>query len=115
MPGDVDSLIGDALAGAATGIPAILVVLALAAALHALAPRLVTLAWIPVVAGGLIELFGDVMQLPDWVRQISPFEHTPAMPAEEFALAPILVQLAVAAALAAFALWRFSHRDIPGH
>lgn len=109
------SLVGDAVAAAATGIPAILMVLALAAALHALAPRLVVFAWIPVVAGALIELFGDVMQLPGWARQISPFEHTPAMPAEEFALAPLLVQAAVAAGLVAFALWRFSHRDIPSH
>ncbi len=116
--GSVDGdygLVGDAVAGAAAGLPSVLMVLALAAALHALAPRLVVFAWIPVVAGALIELFGEVMQIPDWARQISPFEHTPAMPAEEFTLLPLVVQTIVAAALLAFGLWRFSHRDIPGH
>lgn len=109
------SLVGDAVAGSAAGIPSVLIVLGLAAALHALAPRFVVFAWIPVVAGALIELFGDMLQVPAWARQISPFEHTPSMPAEDFALVPVLVQLAVAAALMAFALWRFPRRDIPGN
>ncbi len=108
-------LVPDTIVASLAGIPAVLVVLGLAMALHSLAPRLVGIAWIPVIAGGLIEVFGDLMQLPNWARQISPFEHTPSMPAEEFTLAPFLVQAAVAAALAAVALWRIGRRDIPGH
>lgn len=109
------SLVGDGVAGSAVGIPSVLMVLGLAVALHSLAPRLVVFTWIPVVAGALIELFGDMLQFPDWVRQISPFEHTPALPAEELTVAPLAVQLIVAVGLVAFGLWRFGRRDIPGH
>lgn len=109
------SLILDCIVASLAGVPAVLMVLGLAMALHSMAPRLVGLAWIPVIAGGLIEMFGDMMQLPDWARQVSPFEHTPTMPAEEFAAAPVAVQTAVAVGLVAFALWRIGRRDIPGH
>jgi ABC-2 type transport system permease protein len=109
------SLVADGVAASAVGIPSVLMVLGLAVALHAVAPRLVVFTWIPVVAGALIELFGDMLQFPDWLRQISPFEHTPALPAEELTAAPLVVQVSVAVGLVAFGLWKISHRDIPGH
>ncbi|MFV0451796.1 MAG: ABC transporter permease [Propioniciclava sp.] len=101
------------VAAGAAGIPAVAMVLGLAAALYALRPRLTPLAWIPVVAGGIISLFGDLMQLPDPVRQLSPFEHTPQMPAQEFAGVPVLIQSAVALGLVGFAVVQIGRRDIP--
>lgn len=106
--------IGKGVAAAAAGIPAILLVIGLAVALYAVTPRLVPLAWLPVVLGGLIEIFGDLLKVPAWARQISPFEHTPALPAESFALTPVLVQLAVAVVLLAFGWWWIRRRDIEG-
>lgn len=105
--------IGEGALSGAAGIPALWIVLALAAALYALSPRLVTFAWIVVVVAGVVEVFGDLLQLPDWAGELSVFAHSPKMPTEDFAAAPLLVQLAVAAALFALALWRFPRRDIP--
>lgn len=107
------SWIGDGMAAGAAGIPGVWMVLGLAAALYALSPRLLTLAWIPVVLGGLIDMFGDLLNLPEWARQISPFEHTPRMPTEPFEMVPILVQLGIAVVLIGVGLWRFGRRDIP--
>ncbi|MFV0405890.1 MAG: ABC transporter permease [Propioniciclava sp.] len=110
---DPDWILRGLQAGAA-GIPAVLLVLGLAAMLYALHPRLVGLTWIPVVAGGFISLFGDLIRLPDWVRQMSPFEHTPQMPAQPFEWGPILIQTAIAGVLVAVALARIRVRNIPG-
>ena len=110
--GDYDWVSKGLTAGAA-GIPSVLMVLALAAALYSLSPRLLTLAWIPVVWGGIVSMFGGLLKLPDWARQFSPFEHTPEMPAQDFELTPFLVQCAVAVALGAFAVWRIWLRNLP--
>lgn len=111
--GDDVRWIADAATAGAAGIPSVLIVLGLAAALYAVGPRWVTLAWIPVVLGAIIELFGDLLQLPEWARQISPFEHTPDMPAQAFELSPVLIQCAVAIGLVVIAWWQFGRRDIP--
>lgn len=55
---------------------------------------------------------GDLLALPGWVVGVSPYAHSPAMPAEPFALAPALVLTGVAAALLVAAWWRYRERDI---
>lgn len=110
--GDDGAWLWRGIAAALTGVPSVLVVLGIAAALYSLGVRWVVLAWLPVVLGSVISLFGDVLSLPGWARELSPFEHTPVMPASDFRLAPVLVQLAVAATLFAVAVWGVRHRDI---
>lgn len=112
VDGDTQWMVEGMAAGAA-GIPSILLVLGLAAALYALSPRLLTLAWIPVVVGGVIEIFGEMLQLPDWTKALSPFGYTPEMPAQDFEVTPLLVQSAIVLGLAGFALWRMWLRNIP--
>jgi ABC-2 type transport system permease protein len=76
-------------------------------------PRLVvTLAWAGLVfsiAGGL---FGDLLGLPQLVRDLSPFSHVPAVPAADLTPGPVLALLAVAAALAATGMALFRRRDL---
>ena len=33
--------------------------------------------------------FGDLLQLPQWLQDISPFEHLALVPAEDFALGAV--------------------------
>jgi len=65
--------------------------------------------WIVGVA--LIVWFAQLLSLPDWVVKLSPFQHVPAMPADDFALGPLLALTAVAAALAIVGLVGFRRRD----
>ena len=39
-------------------------------------------------------LFGDLFWLPQWLQDVSPFEHVPMVPAEKFSWGPVLVLFA---------------------
>ncbi len=69
-------------------VPAILVVLGLAALLFGAAPRAVPATWVPVGYGFFVGTFGPMLQLPDAVYDVSPFTHPAEMPVETFAAGP---------------------------
>ncbi len=106
--GVVGRYVGAALQQAAP----VLVLAGLAWLLYGLAPRWAPLAWVGVGLGAVVLLFGDILRLPDWLRALSPFHHLALVPAEPFRLAPLLVLLLVAAALAGAGVTAFSRRDV---
>jgi ABC-2 type transport system permease protein len=93
-------------------IPSILVVLGAAALLFGLAPRWQGLAWAVVGYGFIVGTFGPVLKFPDWLFDLSPFEHAARMPTESFETLPVVVLALIAAALAAIGLVAFRRRDI---
>jgi ABC-2 type transport system permease protein len=68
-------------------------------------------AWGVLVACFVIALFAELLDLPSWLSDVSPFQHVPAMPAQGFALTPIVALLAVTAALIAAGVAGFRRRD----
>jgi ABC-2 type transport system permease protein len=85
---------------------------ALVAALYGLAPRAVTLAWAVLAACVLLWLVGPLVDAPQWVLDLSPYEHVPGVPAEALAVGPMLALTALAAALTAAGLVGFRRRDV---
>ena len=47
----------------------------------------------------VIGFLGELLQLPSWLMDLSPFQHVPAMPAEGFTSVPLVVLTIVAAAV----------------
>ncbi|MGH3443231.1 MAG: ABC transporter permease, partial [Nitriliruptorales bacterium] len=92
--------------------PAALVLGGIAAALFGLAPRATGVAWGALVAFLLLGQVGRVLQLDQWLLNLSPFTHTPRLPGVEVTAAPLLWLLAVAGALAAAGLAGFRNRDL---
>ena len=92
MSGDPDALLELALPALSYAAP-VLVMASLALLLAALSPRLAALAWLPLVLSVVVMLFAEVFQLPQWVQDLSPFEHLALVPAESFRWAPFLVLL----------------------
>ncbi len=76
----------------------VLVLSAVGRVLFGLLPRLMVLAWVPLVLAAVVMLFGDLFTIPSWVQDLSPFEHLPMVPAESFSWTPVLVLTTVAAA-----------------
>ena len=82
--GDIGGLVEAGLAQ----LPAVWLVLGLAALLYAVRSRWAVAAW------GLLGVFlvlgqiGSLLELPGWVTGLSPYEHVPAMPVESFRAAP---------------------------
>jgi ABC-2 type transport system permease protein len=86
---------------------------AIGAALFGLLPRLVVAATWAVLAVVLsITMFGEALQLGQWLLDLSPFAHLPKLPAAEFTVTPLVWLLAVAAVLAATGLAGFRRRDL---
>ncbi len=90
----------------------VLVLAALARLLYGWAPRLASLAWLALVFVAVVMLFGEVFSMPQWLQDVSPFEHNAMVPAEDFRWAPVLALLAVATALSGLGHWGFTRRDV---
>jgi ABC-2 type transport system permease protein len=96
-------------------LPCLAPVLALSAVgrlLYGFAPRGMVLAWLPLVIAAVVLVFGDVLQLPQWLQDLSPFEHLALVPAEDFDPLPVAVVTALAAVASGVGQFAFRERDI---
>lgn len=92
--------------------PAVLVVLALAVLLLAFLPGAIAATWVVVGYALAVGTFGPMLQLPELAYDLSPFEHVARLPLEPFAVAPLLMLTALAAAGILVALLGFRRRDL---
>jgi ABC-2 type transport system permease protein len=101
------------LAGAAlVHVPAAWVLVGVTVALFGLAPRAAKLAWAVFAVCALVATFGELLGLPSWLRNVSPFAHVPQVPAFAVEVVPLVVLAAVATVLTAGGLAGFRHRDV---
>ncbi|MFJ7210766.1 ABC transporter permease [Amycolatopsis sp. NPDC098790] len=110
--GDVGGSVGDALAGMLVQLPAAWVVVALAVTIFGLAPGFSAAAWAVGALALLLSLFGPVVNLPQAVLDVSPFQHPPKLPGQELVATPLvwLTAIAVVALVAGLVGWR--RRDV---
>jgi ABC-2 type transport system permease protein len=106
------SYVWEILAAHLAYVPALLVVLGLAALFFGFLPAAVGATWALLVFAMITGFFGPLMDLPQWVYNLSPFEHIARLPLEELNWTPPVVLAAVAAALAAASLAGFRQRDL---
>jgi ABC-2 type transport system permease protein len=106
--GQVTRLTGAALAYT----PALWVLVALAFLVFGLAPRAVAVVWAVFGLFVVIGFLGELLQLPSWLMDLSPFQHVPAMPAEGFSPTPLVLLIAVAAAVVGAGAVALNRRDI---
>ncbi|MGA9276885.1 MAG: hypothetical protein WBV89_08025, partial [Ilumatobacter sp.] len=106
--GEILPLIGAAVAW----LPALFVIAAIPVALVGVAPRLAPFAWAGVAYAALVGLLGRTLDMPQWMRDLSPFEHTPQLPAADFDIVPIVIMLGVAVALIAVGTVGIRRRDL---
>ncbi|HEX5532366.1 MAG TPA: ABC transporter permease [Actinomycetales bacterium] len=111
--GDVAGKLGQLMSAALVQLPAAWVLTGVAMLLFGVAPRWVVGAWVALVAFLVVGEFGSLLGLSQAVMNVSPFTHVPRMPGADFALAPVLWLLAVAAGLIALGIAAFRRRDVP--
>ncbi|WP_167047862.1 polyketide antibiotic transporter [Salinibacterium sp. ZJ454] len=93
--------------------PAALVFVAITALVFAIVPRLtIPLGWGLLVIGLVLGQFGALLQLPEWLQNISPFHHSSALPVEDLNVAAASVLLATAVLGAALAMVLIRRRDL---
>lgn len=94
-------------------VPAVLVFAGVAMTLIGLFPqRSVVITWSVFGLVMFLVAFGPLLGLPSWVLELSPFGHTPAVPAVEMSWTPLLGLAALAVALFALGAGAFRRRDL---
>ncbi|CAI9414916.1 ABC transporter permease [Nocardioides sp. T2.26MG-1] len=92
--------------------PGVLVLSGFARLLHGVLPRATLLAWLALLLAYVVLLFGELLQLPQWLQDVSPFEHLAFVPVEDFRWAPFVAVTAVAAVLSVAGQIAFQRRDV---
>ncbi|MDR2035432.1 MAG: hypothetical protein LBP91_01975 [Coriobacteriales bacterium] len=93
-------------------LPALFLTLGVAVLLIGLAPRLSLLVWVVPVYSFLYDYFGRLFNLPDWVRNTSPFGVVPQLSLEDFTVVPLVVLTAVGIVFCAVGLAAYRRRDL---
>lgn len=104
--------IGRMTAATLVAVPAVLVLLGGGALIFGVWPAAMPAIWGALAVTVLAGYFGDLLRLPGWARQLSSFEHLPALPAETMRWAPVAVMLVLSAVLVAAGQFAFARRDI---
>jgi ABC-2 type transport system permease protein len=107
-PSRVAQMIGSVMVVA----PAVAAIAAIAFLLCCAVPRWALLSWIAVAFVVVVGLLGSVLNLPQWVMDISPFAHVPPAPAAPVTAGPLLVLGATALVLVGLGLLAVNRRDI---
>lgn len=111
--GDVSGRLAPVLSAALVQFPAVVVVAGFVIAAFGFVPRFApALSWMVLGVAVVLGPLGRVVDLPQTMLRVSPFSHVPAMPAVEFAAAPVLALLLVGSALAWAGTWAFGRRDV---
>jgi ABC-2 type transport system permease protein len=105
---ELPSLVGASLAYA----PAVWTFAGLAVLLVGLFPRATGVAWAALGVILLIGLLGPLLNLPGWSYDLSPFEQTPRLPADQLTILPLLLLTGIALVLAGVGTASFRRRDV---
>ena len=97
---------------ATTRIPAAWMMVGLAVAIWGFWPRLGGLSWVLFVAFLVMGEFGVLWDIPEWVRNLSPFAHSPVVPGPDPQYLGVAVMLVLALGLVALGIGRFARRDV---
>lgn len=106
--GQAPRVLGAALAQ----VPAVWVLAGLAMLLFGLLPRLTGLAWAALVAFAVLGQLGELLQLDERIRGLSPYFHVPRLPTVNAEVAPLLWLTVVATALIVGGITAFRERDL---
>jgi ABC-2 type transport system permease protein len=106
--GQVPRVVGAALVFA----PALWLLSGATAMLIGASARAANAAWAMLAFLVVVGLFGALLELPQWVRNLSPFEHAPSLPGGSFNVMPLIVLTALAVLSSAVGVRALAHRDI---
>jgi ABC-2 type transport system permease protein len=111
--GDAATRGTEAFLPALAQLPAALVYLGVAALLFVVLPRLtVPLGWTLVGAGVFLGVFGSLIGVPDWLRDVAPFTHTPVVVGGQTDWSGGAWMLAIGLAAASVALVLMRRREL---
>ena len=110
---DPETLIPNVLEAAAAQLPACLVFLGLTLLVFAFVPRAtIPLGWTIVGVAAILGTFGPILQLPEWLTDLSPFAHSPVPSGDDTDWAGGLWMLAIGLGAGAAAVLAMRRREV---
>lgn len=110
--GDYGVAAGDVIGQATATIPAVWLLVALALAAIGANPQARLIGWLGIVATFALTILGPLFRLWDWILDISPLRHVPAITAAHPTWTGLAAVTAIAAALTIVAFTGFRRRDV---
>jgi ABC-2 type transport system permease protein len=104
--------VGSILLDSLTYLPATLILGFLGFALYGWFPRGGGVAWALLAICFVIGWLGELLSLPEWFVELSPYSQTPQVPLVDRELAPLVVLTGIALALVVVGLAGFRRRDL---
>jgi ABC-2 type transport system permease protein len=104
--------LGRVLVAALVQLPAVWVLTGITVAVFGLLPRQAMIGWNALVVFLVLGQLGSVLNLPQWMTDLSPFTHSPKLPGGELSATPLIVLTVIAGILLAIGLSAFRRRDI---
>jgi ABC-2 type transport system permease protein len=105
--------LGDFLAAALVQWPAVLALAGLVIAAFGLLPRWAApVTWFALASALVMSQLGALLELPQWMLDLSPFSHVPAVPVADLAWTPVLWLVAAGVALGLVGAAAFRRRDL---
>ena len=109
--GEVDR-IGELTVAGLVMVPAMWLLAGATFLVYGLLPRWSLAAWALLAWAFVAAMFGSLLDLPQWLLNLSPFQHVPALPAASMSWPPMVVITVLAAALIAAGLAALERRDM---
>jgi ABC-2 type transport system permease protein len=103
---------GKLLGASVLQLPAVWVLTAFAFAAYAWLPRAGWLRWLAWIYAFVVAYYGQLLEMPGWLKGVSPFDHLAKYPAEDVAWLPIAMLVLVAAAISALGYAGARRRDL---
>jgi ABC-2 type transport system permease protein len=104
--------IGQLTVAALAYVPAVLVLASIAVLIWGWLPRLALVPWAALGVAFVVGYLGELLSLPGWLVNVSPFSHVAAVPLDNLSIAPLLVEAAIAVGATALGVIGFRRRDL---
>lgn len=95
-------------------LPAMWIMIGLAALLIGVAPKLSGIVWAYLTYSFFVVYLGGLLQLPEWMSTLSPYNHIPKVPVEEIDYMKLFILTIVAIVIIAVGFIQYKNRDIQG-
>jgi ABC-2 type transport system permease protein len=103
---------GELFGASALQLPAVWVLTAFAFAAYAWLPRAGWLRWVAWIYAFVVAYYGQLLEMPGWLKAVSPFDHIAKYPAADVEWFPIAMLVLVAAAISAIGYAGARRRDL---
>ncbi|AQQ51845.1 ABC transporter permease [Planococcus lenghuensis] len=104
--------LGSLVEAAVVYLPAMWVMTAVGALLLGIAPKWTGLAYLYLAYSFFVVYLGDLLQLPDWLAGLSPFDYVSRLPIEELDITNSFFLLLIATVLTGIGFYGYSRRDL---